>query len=531
MRSFRRASTLIGVAVLGAGLLTVTTASGAAATAACASTYHWTGTSSSDWATPANWTVNGAAATEAPDPTAAVEIPAGSSVELATGAPTVCALHVGARASLDVNEDDDSTSLTIDGGATIDGGTSAAPTALTGSIEADSGVTSSGYLTSDELFVDETLTLGGGSRLRLPSAGSVFANQIVINAGVSVTSNGSSFDDVGGLDAMSGITLNGNATVSHAGVALLAGSIATRGHSLSLGTDGFALLSPSAAITSKPAGGSVRAGSGAGIALMGTASIGSGASLSLAPGGILSSVYVLLGGLLGQQNVGLSGSGTFAWAGGSVGGNLTLNAPLKVTLAGSGVRKVVDTGFGTSVLLNKTSHFTVAGGSLVAHGANARIENHGRITQTGGSVGGTSASAVTNDSGAVWNIVESAKRKVSIAGAFVNKGTLVVPAGVRFAVKTSFKQTGTGDLRLAIRGTSSSKHATVTARKLSLAGKLQLQSAASYKPKAGVNINAIVKGSSRHGKFKKVSSTTHRKNTAWAVAYTTKAVNAQVATE
>lgn len=63
---------------------------------------------------------------------------------------------------------------------------------------------------------------------------------------------------------------------------------------------------------------------------------------------------------------------------------------------------------------------------------------------------------------------------------------------------------------------------------LRLSGKLQLQSAKSYKPKAGVSINAIVKGSSRHGQFTKISLKTYRRHTKWTATYSIKSVSAQL---
>ena len=487
MRSFRRVSIMVGTAALGAGLLAVVTVPSALAADTCGDTYTWTGAVDTQWAEPANWTVRGVTATNPPGMTAAVSVPSGERAPVLSAsaddqAPTeLCTLSLGVGGT-----------LTISGFLSVDGPT----------------------------------TVGAGARL---SIGTAFyaSGELSLGSGSVITSTAA--DSEGALSISAGIALTGNATLSDIGVGVDANrQIATAGHTLTLTRGGVMVFGPGDSITSTRAGGSLLATNVGGVALMGNASIGTGASLKIADDGVLATARSLVG--AGATTVTLGGGGALNWAGGSITGAITLANPLRATVVGSGKHVLLDTGTGKTRLTNKSAHFVLAAGSLVEHDANTAFRNAGTVTQSGGSLVAYSASAPSfaNAAGARWTITARAGRTISVKGSLANSGVLTVPAGVKLKVAGTFKQASAGRLALKIGGTKAGKHAAVAAGKLSLGGKLQLQSVTSYRPKAGVKINAIVKGSSRHGKFKAISSKTYRKHTKWTVAYTTKAVTAKL---
>jgi hypothetical protein len=220
----------------------------------------------------------------------------------------------------------------------------------------------------------------------------------------------------------------------------------------------------------------------------------------------------------------LAGSGTFNWQDGSVQGHVTLKDPLVVSVSRKSWKYLsTEAGVGKAhptLLLNKSTRFTLSAGSIESQDRYSGFENAGAVLQTAGTFYATSSAnpAVVNDRGATWTYKETAAAPLA-ARAFTNKGKLVIGVGSVF-YPTTFTQSSTGSVQLTLAGLSSTRFSRLGADKGKLAGTLKLVSANSYKPRVPTTVvNVAYFNKSLSGKFTKVASTTHQSRRTWVSSY------------
>lgn len=539
---FRRASffTAAAVGMAAAGLLAAPSSLAAAPT--CNATpVTWTNaTGDGKWETAANWSTN--AVPVSLDP---VVVNTGK-VSLSSS-QIACSLTVGAGVTVAVGAN---STLTVSGVATISGGAAFAQRAELEGVVIARELDTSGYVrvgTVDGNDLEGPLSsvvgsavqfsLAPASTLDLAGPSVVFESfgTATLGAGATIRSTLNPTNYTAGALKLAAATLGGDVAVEDTDVSLTSdGVIDTAGHRLDFqGASALGLLDGSELASSTGAGQVQVEGAGL-LEADGIVTIDRSATLTLGPASEAQTPLIADSASFsssGQSGI-FAGPGSIDWIAGVFAGHVSFAKDLKVTLAAVAPHTAGVTSIGgKTVLLNKSKKLTLASGSLEVTDKDSTFENAATVTQTGGGVTSKAqhAAPVLNDAGATWNVaLKHGKVAKWTNVSLTNKGLLDIAAGDELLTNKSFTQTKTGTTQLAVVAPAVGKDARIGAHTLTLAGKLKLKLAKSYKPKPGATLNGIVNGSERKGTFGSVLSTKPSAGT-WVAVYKGGKVSAKLA--
>lgn len=528
-----KARSALSVLVLGGACLTAVAVAPAAHAASCTGTKTWVADTDGDWAEGSNW--SGGTVPSAGD---AVMI-AGHNVDGASG--TVCSLAFDFAGGMLT-----STGLTVTGDFSVQGGPdSASYTELAGSYIAGSTHITGPYASwvgsesspSGNTWVTGSLDIAAGTSFSLADSGETITvnGSTTLGAGSDFDSNASSGDstDNAVFNNHGAVTLEGNATSPGLVVNSAPGStIDLNGHTWLLFGVAFSTFHNGTTIKSSAPRGTLVIDNGEKLILDGAVTVIRPATVQLAQlrgdsfGYLSSPSETSSRGRTGT----LTGNGTFLWTNGQISGTITLARELVVLAAGAGDKTVADENYrARTKLINRSTHFTVTGGTLETDAETESIENAGSITFRGGSFGANSSSAkpLANDKGA--RIIFASKVTEWGAGrGILNRGAILIAPKVRVSM-SAFTQTSTGTLQLTVGGTAARNNSTlrITYSRATLAGRLTLVTAKQYRPRIGTSVRGLLTSSSGFkGRFGRVVSSSTPKRTAWTARVRGSSVNA-----